>query len=166
MYSTRPDCLPDAVVELLVELAARTDLTVELGLQTASDATLAAINRGHTLADFQAAMARLVARELHVKVHLLFGLPGDGREEALASVAAVNGSGARGVKLHHLQVLHGTRMGRDYLAKPFPVFTFESYRELLLGVIAHLDPRLYVDRLFATCRPDRVIGVWPEGLRH
>ncbi len=156
--STRPDAVGEPVLDLLEEFAGRTHLTVELGLQTANDATLRAINRGHTLEQFRDAMARLARRRLEVKVHLLFGLPGDGPDDALRSVREVNASGAAGVKLHHLQVLRGTRLGREYLERPFPVFTFESYRALLLDAIAHLDPRLYVDRLFATCRRELVIA--------
>lgn len=156
--STRPDALDKPVIDLLEEFAARTHLVVELGLQTANDDTLRAINRGHTVAQFRDAMARLIRRRLHVKVHLLFGLPGDGPADALRSVEEVNASGAEGVKLHHLQVLRGTRLGREFERRPFPVFTFDGYRDLLLSVIAHLDPRLYVDRLFATCRRDLVLA--------
>ena len=156
--STRPDAVEDDVVDVLEEVSRQTFLIVEMGLQTANDATLRAINRGHDLDQFRDAMTRLTARGLRVKVHLLFGLPGDGPEDALASVREVNASGAEGVKLHHLQVLHRTQMGRDYLRNPFPVFTFEEYATLLASVVSHLDPAIYVDRLFATCRPDLVIA--------
>ncbi|MCI0652561.1 MAG: TIGR01212 family radical SAM protein [Planctomycetes bacterium] len=156
--ATRPDCLPEPVVDVLEEFASRTNLTVELGLQTANDATLRAINRGHTLADFRDAAARLIRRRLSVKVHLLFGLPGDGDEDALRSVAEVNACGAEGVKLHHLQVLRSTRLGRDYLERQFPTYSLAEYSSLLNRVMAALDPSLFVDRLFATCREDLVLA--------
>ena len=57
--STRPDCLEDDVLEYLAELNERTNLWVELGLQTIHDSTSKIINRGHDYKTFLEGVEKL-----------------------------------------------------------------------------------------------------------
>ena len=105
--ATRADCLPDDVIALLRELSEETVLTVELGLQTVHDQTAAAINRGHTYADFLDGYHRLRrgAPRALICVHLILGLPGESRADMLESVRRVAALCPDQVKLHLLHVL-------------------------------------------------------------
>ncbi len=114
--ATRADCLPPDVTAYLAELAERTVLTVELGLQTAHDETAARINRGHTYRDFTDGYTRLRAASgrIQICVHLIFGLPGEDEDAMLDTVRAVAALRPDQVKIHLLHVLRGTALGEMY----------------------------------------------------
>ena len=113
---TRPDCLGDEVMEMLAELNRIKPVWVELGLQTANDLTAQRVNRGYPRCVFEDAYRRLRAAGISVVVHLIFGLPGESREDMLASVSYVAGltPPPDGVKLQLLQVLAGTKLAEEY----------------------------------------------------
>ena len=113
---TRPDCLGDEVMEMLAELNRIKPVWVELGLQTANDATAQRVNRGYPRSVFEDAYRRLREAGISVVVHLIFGLPGESREDMLASVSYIAGltPPPDGVKLQLLQVLAGTKLAEEY----------------------------------------------------
>jgi radical SAM protein (TIGR01212 family) len=131
--ATRPDCLPDDVLDLLSELNERTFLWVELGLQTIHDETARSMNLCHTLADYDDAVRRLTARGIRVVTHLILGLPGETREMMLESVRyackstdQTKGTRIFGLKLHMLNVVRGSGMAQtmpDYI----PFDSMEEY---------------------------------------
>ncbi len=147
--ATRADCLEDDTVAYLAELAERTVLTVELGLQTVHDATAFAINRGHTYADFVAGYEklRIASDKIQVCVHLIFGLPGENREMMLASVREVAKLHPHQVKLHLLHVLKNTRLGEIYLAGGYTPMTEEAYVDVVTNALTLLPPDTVVGRL-------------------
>ena len=146
---TRPDCLGPAVMEMLSRLNAIKPVWVELGLQTAHDETAARMNRGYALDTFLDAYRCLKAAGLTVIVHLIFGLPGERREDMLKTVRLVAGlrPAVDGVKLQMLHVLKGTALGAQYEAEPFPLLTLEEYADLIAESVRLLPEGTVLHRL-------------------
>ncbi len=145
--ATRPDCLPDEVLDLLCECNQIKPVWVELGLQTIHPATAAYIRRGYPLSVYGDAVSRLKARGMEVVVHVMLGLPGESRQDMLDTVSDVAGSGADGIKLQLLHVIRGTDLEKDYLEGKFETLTFESYVELVADCIALLPENMVIHRM-------------------
>lgn len=123
--ATRPDCLPDEVLDLLEELSRIKPVWVELGFQTAREDTALLIRRGYKNSVFTDAVAKLKARGISVIVHLILGLPGETHEDEIASVSFVTSHGIDGLKLHLLHVLKGTDLAKmDYTPLDFDDYVF------------------------------------------
>ena len=147
--ATRADCLPPDVVELLADLAERTALTVELGLQTTSDQTAALINRGHTFADFCLGYEALrrASDRIGISVHLIFGLPNESDETMLNTVREVAALAPDQVKLHLLHVLRGTRLAEWYEKGDYRPLSRERYITLVADALELLPPDTVIGRL-------------------
>jgi radical SAM protein (TIGR01212 family) len=148
---TRPDCLPDAVLDLLQELAGKSYVSLELGVQSFHDETLEWLARGHGREASLDALERLKTRApaVHVCAHLMFGAPTEPEGIARESALELNRSGVRGVKLHQLMVLERTELARRWRENPFPTLEIEQYAAVVSEFLNHLDPRIYVERLSA-----------------
>lgn len=151
---TRPDCLDDAKLDLLAEQKAALGLSavsLELGLQTASDATLAHINRGHTAEDFARATKAAAERGLEVVAHVIAGLPTpDGKEgeaELLETVDYINDLPVSGVKFHNLYVCRGTNLAALYEAKKYLPMELPEYLSQLSAALMRLKPTTVIHRL-------------------
>lgn len=160
IIGTRPDCLPEPVLDLLSELHQQTYLWLELGMQTMHDQTLAAINRGHDHTCLVEAVQRCQDRGLRVCVHLILGLPGETREQMLASVRELNRLGVDGVKLHHLHVLKGSRLVDDYQRGTLRLLEREEYVQLVCDALELLDPRIVIHRLMGDGRSELLAPDW------
>ena len=144
---TRPDCLPPETIELFRELARKTDLWVELGVQTASNETLRRINRGHTWECSRDAILRLNDAGIPCAVHLIFGLPGETEEDYCYSVSAVAELPISGIKFHNLHIVRGTRLAEMFLRSPFELLDEHDYAEAVIDGIRRLSPEVAVMRL-------------------
>lgn len=144
---TRPDCLPDEVVNLLSELNQKKPVWVELGLQTIHPRSAEYIRRGYPLSVFDDAVRRLKQAGLTVIVHVILGLPGESRKEMLETVDYVGKSGADGIKLQLLHVIRGTDLEKDYLAGKFKTLEFQEYAELVADCIALLPREMVIHRM-------------------
>ena len=145
--ATRPDCLPEEVLELLARLDRIKPVIVELGLQTIHPATAAFIRRAYPLSDFDRAVERLTALGLHTVVHLILGLPGETEQMTVQSCAYVGRSGAKGVKLQLLHVLEGTDLAALWRAGQVPTLSLEDYARLLGRCLAVLPEDMVIHRL-------------------
>ena len=145
--ATRADCLPPPVLGYLEEIARRTELTVELGLQSAFDRTGERINRCHSYAEFVRAVQALRSRGVRVCVHLINGLPGEHREMMLESARRVADLGVDAVKLHLLYIIDGTEMGRQYRAGLVRELTLEEYVGVVCDQLELLPPEVVVERI-------------------
>jgi radical SAM protein (TIGR01212 family) len=145
---TRPDCLPDEVVQLLARLNRIKPVWVELGLQTIHADTARLIRRGYGLSVYEDAVARLKAAGLTVIVHVILGLPGEKREQMLQTIDYLGG-GHRpdGVKLQLLHVLEGTDLAQLWRAGQVPVMEPEEYYDLLCECLRRLPPDMVIHRL-------------------
>ncbi|MBQ9779914.1 MAG: TIGR01212 family radical SAM protein [Clostridia bacterium] len=147
--ATRADCLPPETVDYLAELAERTVLTVELGLQTAHDITAAYINRGHSFADFKDGYTRLIraSSKINTCVHMILGLPGEDLSMMLDSMREVARLRPTMVKLHLLHVLRGTVLGELYEQGAYTPMTREEYVAAVVGCLEVLPPETVIARL-------------------
>lgn len=145
--ATRPDCLPEPVLDLLERLNRETFLWVELGFQTANEETARCLNRGYPNPVFAQAVQNLHARGILSVAHLIVDLPGETEADALHTIDYINALPLWGVKLHTLYLVAGTPLADAYLAG---AFTLPSREETLLRVLrclARLRPDLVVHRL-------------------
>ena len=148
--ATRPDCLPEEVLDLLAELNEQKPVWIELGLQTMHEKTAKMIHRGYDLACFEQAVRELRKRKIEVIVHTILGLPMEGTEEVLETVAYLNQMDIQGIKLQLLHILKGTELGRMYLEQKnesIRPMTMEEYTDLVIACVGHLSPEITVHRL-------------------
>lgn len=142
---TRPDCLPDDVLDLLKELNERKPVWVELGLQTCHEKTARFIRRGYSLPVFEKAVSDLNLRGIQVIVHTILGLPFETREEILETIDYIATKPVNGIKLQLLHVLKGTDLA-DYLGQ-FETLTMEAYTDLVIDCLEHLPQHIVVHRI-------------------
>ena len=145
--ATRPDCLPEPVLDLLSACNTKKPVMVELGLQTIHPDSARIIRRGYELPVFEQAVRTLRCRDLEVVVHLILGFPWETREEMLQSVRYVGAQDVQGVKLHLLHVLEGTDLAERYRREPFPLPELPEYIALLEDALRLLPPEMVIHRL-------------------
>ncbi len=145
--ATRADALPEDVCDYLEELSHRTDLMVELGLQTIHDPTARHINRGHTTAEFYEGYEKLRKRGIPVCIHLIDGLPGENRGMMLETARAVAALQPFSVKIHLLHVLKGTPMAEEYRLGGFQTMEMEEYCETVADQLELLPPGTVIQRV-------------------
>ncbi len=145
--ATRADCLPEDVVALLSELNQKTHLWVELGLQTADDASAIRIRRGYPLAVFEDAVHRLAAHKIPIVVHIILGLPGEDRETILHTIDCINRLPIQGIKLQLLHILADSDLAALYRSGAYTPLTKEEYISLAADCIAHLRKDIVIHRL-------------------
>ena len=155
---TRPDCLPADVLDLLAEYHRRSYLWLELGLQSIHDRTLNRLRRGHDYAAFLEAYRGAQKRGLRVCVHLIIGLPGENREQILASAEEMARLGVDGIKLHLLHVLDGTGLGDLYRQGEMEVLSQEDYVALVVDMVERLSPHTLIHRLTGDGPRDRLLA--------
>ncbi|MBQ2578679.1 MAG: TIGR01212 family radical SAM protein, partial [Lachnospiraceae bacterium] len=165
--ATRPDCLPQEVLELLEELNHIKPVWVELGLQTIHPATADYIRRGYDLEVYDRAVRSLRARHLEVITHVILGLPGETAADMVETVRHVVASGATGIKLQLLHVLRGTDLAKDYEVGKFEVLTEDAYMEILRQCLAVIPPQMVIHRLTGD-GPKRILiaPLWSGDKKH
>lgn len=167
IIGTRPDCMPDALLEYLEELNRRTFLIVEYGIESVYDTTLSRINRGHTHAQIVDAIMRTAACGIRVGAHLILGLPGESREALLAEADVLSQLPLTTLKLHQLQLIKGTRMAEEYAQNPadFHLFAPDEYIDLVIDFIERLRSDIVLER-FVSQSPSSLLAVPGWGLKN
>lgn len=167
VIGTRPDCMPDALLDYLQELSQRAFLIVEYGVESVYDKTLLRINRGHTHAQTVDAIARTASRGIMVGVHLILGLPGESREEMLREAEILSSLPVTMLKLHQLQLIKGTKMAEEYFANPsdFHLFTADEYIDLVIDFVERLRPSIVLER-FVSQSPSSLLAIPGWGLKN
>ncbi|MBQ8278358.1 MAG: TIGR01212 family radical SAM protein [Roseburia sp.] len=145
--ATRCDCLPEDVLNLLEELNEIKPVWVELGLQTIHARTLEFIRSGFTLAQFDEAVFHLHERGIEVITHLILGMPGETKDDMLASLSHISRLPISGLKLQLLHVLRDTELATIYEKEPFWTFTLEEYCDFIVNCIELLPPEIVLHRL-------------------
>jgi uncharacterized protein len=144
---TRPDCLSDKVLDLLAGHAQNRLVWLELGLQSAHDATLQRINRGHDVACFTAAATRAAARGLEVVAHVILGLPGEGLRQMMATAEYLGRLPLHGVKIHLLYVIKDSGLASLHEAGEYFCLSEDQYVNLVVDFIERLPSHLVIHRL-------------------
>lgn len=156
--STRPDCLEDDVVEYLGELNKRTNLWVELGLQTIHDSTSKLINRGHDYDEFLKGLEKLKAKNIKVIVHIINGLPGEDYNMMMETAKAVANMGVDGIKIHLLHVIKDTPMEKMLQKGMLTLMNQEEYINLVCDQLEILPETMIVHRLTGDGKRDELVG--------
>lgn len=157
IIGTRPDCMPQELLDRLAELPAW--VMVEYGAESACDATLELVNRCHTWADTVDAVRRTHAAGLPCGLHLIMGLPGEDESTMLATIDSLNALPVDTVKIHQLQLIRGTRLARDVEAGQCEIHRFspEEYADLCVKILRRLRPDIAVERFVSQSPPELLI---------
>jgi radical SAM protein (TIGR01212 family) len=147
--ATRADCLENEKIDAINELSAQVAVTVELGLQSASDKTAERINRCHTLAQFEDAICRLRARAPMVKiaVHIINGLPGEDKAQMIETARTVAKIHPDIIKIHLLHIIKGTPLAEIYERGEYTPLTMEQYVNIVCDQLSLLPADIVVERL-------------------
>lgn len=167
VIGTRPDCMPDSLLDYLENLAKYTHVTVEYGIESIDDNILRHINRGHDFATARDAVERTAARGIPVGVHMILGLPGEDKEAVLKQPYVLSELPVTTIKLHQLQIIRGTVMGEEYLRHPerFCLFGVDDYIETVVGYIARLRGDIVIER-FVSQSPKELLLAPDWGLKN
>ena len=158
---TRPDCLPEPVMELLAKINREKPVTVELGLQTIHRESVRYIRRGYENSVYFDAVRRLKAADIEVVTHIILGLPGETPEMMVQTTKAVTDAGTDGVKFHLLHILQGTDLAKDYLEGKFRCLELAEYAEILDACLAVLPAETVVHRLTGDgAKKDLIAPLW------
>lgn len=155
---TRPDCMPDELLDYLEELNRRTFLIVEYGIETANDETLRRINRGHSFLCARQTVERTAARGILTGGHIILGLPGEDARESIRQADIISSLPLDMLKIHQMQVIRGTRLAEMYDREPFHVYTVDEYIGLISEYIQHLRPDLVLERFVSQAPKDMLIA--------
>ncbi|KIO60927.1 hypothetical protein B4064_2559 [Caldibacillus thermoamylovorans] len=156
--ATRPDCLPDDVVEYLAELNERTYLWVELGLQTVHEQTAKLINRAHDFQTYVDGVEKLRKHHIRICSHIINGLPMETPEMMMETAKAVAALDVQGIKIHLLHLLKGTPMVKQYEKGMLKFLTFDDYVNLVCDQLEILPPEMIVHRITGDGPIDLMIG--------
>ena len=155
---TRPDCVDDAVLNLLQDYAKHYLIWIEYGLQSASDATLAYINRGHDVQCFKDAVEKTRNRGIKICVHVILGLPHETRQDMLHTAEMIATLGIDGVKLHLLYVIKGTALETLYRQGDFKCLEQNAYVDLACDFLERIPSEVVIQRLTGDPHPAELVA--------
>jgi hypothetical protein len=155
--ATRPDCLPEDILDYLAELNTRTFLAVELGLQTIHPGSAVLINRGYELSVFERAVSELRRRGIHTVVHLINGLPGETKEMMIQSAEYLNHLDIQGIKIHMLYIAKNAPIAEYYALNPFPVLSLPEYVDVVADQVERIRETIVLYRLTGDAPRDLLI---------
>ncbi|MBN1159369.1 MAG: TIGR01212 family radical SAM protein [Bacteroidales bacterium] len=155
VVATRPDCVDDEKLGLFRALSDQYYVMIEYGIESVFNKTLERVNRCHSFEDTARAIRMTAARGIRAGGHMIFGLPGETRDEMLQSAGIVSELPLTSIKFHQLQIFRGTAMEQEYLKNPgdFHLFGMEDYLEFLADYIELLNPGFIIERVAAETPP-------------
>ncbi|MBN1338488.1 MAG: TIGR01212 family radical SAM protein [Bacteroidales bacterium] len=160
VIGTRPDCVEDDKIALFREISKERYLLVEYGIESCYDKTLLRINRGHTFEQSVMAIRKTAAAGIKTGAHLIFGLPGESRQEMLDQAAVLSKLPLNNLKFHQLQILKNTAMAAEYEKHPsrYRLFSLEEYIDFVIAFIERLNPAVCIERFTAEVPPRFLAG--------
>jgi uncharacterized protein len=160
VIGTRPDCIDREKLEYFSELARNHYIMLEFGIESCYNRTLERINRGHTFEDSVTALEMASHYQLKTGVHLIFGLPGESREEMMDEARVLSDLPVNNIKFHQLQIIKGTRMASEFKNNPedFLQFTMEEYIEFIIDFTENLNPGFVIERFAGEVPPRFLAG--------
>ena len=157
---TRPDCLPDDVIDYLAQLNEKVDLWVELGLQTIHDKTAKLINRAHDYQTFLDGVSKLRGKNIDVIVHIINGLPGETNEMMMETARAVSHLDIQGLKIHLLHVMENTPMARMVEKNMMTFLERDDYVDLVVRQLEVMNPNIVMHRITGDGPRENLVGPW------
>jgi len=160
VIGTRPDCVNNAILDYLEELAKDYYIGIEYGVESANDDALLAINRGHNYAESERAILNTAKRGIHIGAHLVNGLPYDTKEDMIAHAVRLSKLPIETLKLHQLQILNHTQMAKEYEESPerFYLFELDEYLDFIVDVIERINPAVMLERFLNQAPPGWLIA--------
>lgn len=160
IIGTRPDCMPDKLLDYFAELNKKTFVLIEYGVESTLNKTLERINRQHTWEESVEAIVRTAERGIPVGAHLILGLPGETDENILNHAQKISKLPLTTVKLHQLQIIKGTAMAREYklLPESFYLYELDEYVNLCVDFAERLNPNFYIERFASQSPPSLLIA--------
>lgn len=146
---TRPDCVPEPVLDLIESYKGTHEVWVEYGLQSIHDSTLNLVNRGHDYAVFLDALERTRRRGLKICVHVILGLPGESHGDMMATARAMGQIDIDSLKIHLMHVLRDTPLEKELTEGRFKPLEFDEYIQLVCDFLEFLPPHISIQRLTA-----------------
>ena len=155
VIGTRPDCVDREKLDLLAELSATHYIAVEYGVESCYDKTLTRINRQHNFECSRRAIEATAARGIKTGIHLIFGLPGESKQQMLDEIGIVSQLPINSIKFHQLQLLKNTRITQEYLSQPedFHLFEVAEYIDFITDVAERLRPDIIIERIAGEVPP-------------
>ncbi len=161
---TRPDCLPESVLDYLADLSMRTFLWIEVGVQTSDDGILRDMNRCHNSLDAINSFKALHARNIFSAAHMIIGYPGSTRETVMGDAAFIRKTGTGGVKLQNLHIVKNTPIEKRFAAGEFELMSIDTYIDMVILFLEHTEPDVVILRLTGEA-PDK-LTVAPQWSLH
>ena len=155
--ATRSDCISDECLDYLIDLNSRTNLTIELGLQTIKEETSKLINRCHTLENFENMVKKLREKNIDVVVHIINGLPYESKEDMINTVKYLNKLDIQGIKIHMLSILKETPIERLYEKEKFHILSKEEYINIVVCQLECLREDIVIHRITGDPDPKDLI---------
>lgn len=158
VVGTRPDCITDETLAYLQQLNRQTFILVEYGVESANDATLRRVNRGHTFECSRQAIVKTHRLGILTCAHVILGLPGEDEREMLRQASLISELPIDILKLHQLQVIKGTPLAKEFAEHPFPVFTASEYADIVIKYISRLRSDIVLERFVSQSPPEMVVA--------
>lgn len=167
IVGTRPDCMPDKLLDYFEELSKKTFVLIEYGVESTLNATLDDINRLHSWEESIEAIIKTTDRGLRVGAHMILGLPGETHQDYLDHARKLSELPITTIKLHQLQIIRGTVMAKQYKDTPemFHIFDVNEYVDLCVDFAEILNPNIYIER-FASQSPKQLLIAPDWGLKN
>lgn len=167
IVGTRPDCMPDDLLQYFADLSKEKFVMIEYGLESTLDKTLIRINRGHTYKESETAIERTAQAGIPVGAHLILGLPGENNKDILSHADKLSKLPLSTLKLHQLQLIKNTRMAKEYEEKPeeFHLYEVDEYIDLAIDFVERLNPSICVER-FVSQSPKELLIAPDWGLKN
>ncbi len=168
VIGTRPDCIDDEKLEYFSELSKKVYLIIEYGIESCYDDTLMLINRGHTFQDAAETIEKTAAYGLKTGAHIIFGLPGESREQMIAEAEILSHLPLNNLKIHQLQIVHGTQMALDFQLNPdsYRFFELKEYIDIVIDFLQKVNPSIVIERFAGEVPPWFIAGPYWGPLRY
>ncbi|QDT11864.1 coproporphyrinogen III oxidase [Planctomycetes bacterium K23_9] len=154
---TRPDCVPESVLEMIQSLALNHDVSVEFGMQTIHDAGLDWMNRAHNHDHMVNAIDRSRGRGFECCAHVILGIPGETHAMMMQTASEIGRLGFDAIKLHNLYAVHGTPLGEQVLAGEVQMMERDVYVQTVVDFLERIPPETIVERISGDAPPDFLI---------
>lgn len=167
IVGTRPDCMPDALLDYFAELNKKTFVLIEYGVESTLNKTLERINRQHTFEESAEAIQKTAQRGIPVGAHMILGLPGETSKDIITHAQKLSELPLTTIKLHQLQIIKGTTMAKEYALQPesFHLFALQEYMDICINFAEYLNPDFYIER-FASQSPKNLLIAPDWGIKN
>ncbi|MCK4288458.1 MAG: TIGR01212 family radical SAM protein [Bacteroidales bacterium] len=159
VIGTRPDCIDDKKLEFFSELSKKYYVIIEYGIESCYDKTLERVNRGHSFEQSVKAITKTAQKRIKTGAHIIFGLPGETKQEMLDEADILSELPLNNIKFHQLQIIKDTEMAKEYREKPenFNLFSLDEYIDFIITFLERLTPDIVIER-FAGEVPPRFLS--------